>query len=230
MLCLGAGTRRLWAVTLSDGWAVDAESIAAMRRDASDDPKNARGEDRASAETIDSFERILQVYHKKIFNLSYRLLGNTDDAADLTQETFIKAYKSYPRFRGSSSAIYPWLCKIAVNGCKNRFKEIGRRNQYEAFSLDEQIGSDEAGLHFDIGDDSGNPAGVLERKEIETKVQETIQTLPPEFRVVVILRDIVGLSYQEIADTTDLSLELVKVRLFRGRGIIRRCLLPYVDE
>lgn len=201
-----------------------------VRGDASDDPTNPRDGGALSAENAPSFETLLHLYHKKIYNLSYRLLGDIDDAADLTQETFVKAYKAYPRFRGESSALYPWLCTIAVNGCKNRFKEMSRRNRYEVFSLDDQIDPDEPSLSLELGDDSANPAGILERKELENRIQEAVQELPPEFRVVVVLRDMFGLSYREIAEATKLSLDIVKVRLYRGRSIIRRRLLPYIGE
>lgn len=176
-----------------------------------------------------SFEVLIQLFHKKIYNLSYRLLGNADDAADLTQETFVRAYSAYPRFSGTLEAAYPWLCRIAVNGCKNRFRELSRRQQYEALSLDD-IASDEPPIQISANDGSSNPVGVFERRELETKVQEAIQALPPEFRVVVVLRDMQGLSYREISDVTGLTLEAVKARLFRGRAVIRRRLSAYLSE
>lgn len=176
------------------------------------------------------FEAVLRAFHKRIYSLAYRLLGNTDEAADLTQETFVKAYKAYTRFQGDSEAVYPWLCQITVNGCKNRFKELSRRGRFEAWSLDEPIEIDESPLDTMIGDNSANPADVLEQRDLESKIQEAVQSLPPEFRVVVVLRDMHGLSYKEIADATGLTMEVIKVRLFRGRGILRRRLLPYVED
>lgn len=173
-----------------------------------------------------SFETLLKLFHKRVFNLAYRLLGDFDEAADLTQETFVKAYKAYRRFRGTSDAAYPWLCRIAVNGCKNRFKELERRNRYETRSLDGGPESD--GL--EIGDGSADPAGIVERQDLENRIQEAIQALPPEFRVVVILRDMQGLTYKEIADATGFTIETVKARLFRGRGILRRRFAPYLSN
>lgn len=176
------------------------------------------------------FEAILRAFHKRIYNLAYRLLGDTDDAADLTQETFVRAYKAYQRFQGASEAVYPWLCQIAVNGCKNRFKELSRRGKHEAWSLNEPIGDGDLSADVEISDDSANPAHLFERRDMEAKIQEAVQALPPEFRVVVVLRDMHGLSYKEIADATGLTLEIVKVRLFRGRGILRRRLSHLVGE
>lgn len=182
----------------------------------------------AAAEGLPSFETALRLFQKKIYNFTYRLLGDPEEAADLTQETFVKAYKTYSRFRGSSEAVYPWLCKIAVNSCKNRFKEIGRRNQYEVHSLDGLIDAEGSSMTFEIGDDSMNPAGMFEQHELEGKIQEAIQSLPPEFRIAVVLRDMQGLSYQEIVDATGQTMENVKIRLFRGREMLRRRLSPYI--
>jgi RNA polymerase sigma-70 factor (ECF subfamily) len=176
------------------------------------------------------FESVLRLYHARIYNLAYRLLGNPEEAADLTQDAFVRAYRAYPRFRGSTEAIYPWLCRIAVNGCKNKFKEIGRRRRYEAFSLDEPVDAGDSMLAFEPGDESADPAGVFEQHEMETKIQEAIQSLPPEYRVVVVLRDMQGLSYQEVADATGLTTDVVKVRLFRGRGMLRRRLSTYLTD
>lgn len=129
-------------------------------------------EDNAASGELPSFDRLLRVYHKRVYNLAYRLLGDPDDAADLTQETFVKAYKAYPGFHGVPAAVYPWLCKIAVNGCKNRFKELGRRNRFEAFSLDEPVG-DDSDLTFEAGDDTADPAGLFERQELEGKISRS---------------------------------------------------------
>lgn len=172
-----------------------------------------------------SFETVLRLFHRKVYNLAYRLLGDRDEAADLTQETFVKAYKAYGRFNGASDAVYPWLCRIAVNGCKNRFRELQRRNRLEAWSLDGPANAQD----IEIGDKSVDPAGIVERRDLEARVQEAIQSLPPEFRVVVILRDMQGLTYKEVADATGLTLETVKARLFRGRGILRRRFAPYLE-
>ena len=176
-----------------------------------------------------NFEALLRAFHKRIYNLAYRLLGDPDEAADLTQETFVRAYKAYSKFQGTAEAAYPWLCQIAVNGCKNRFKELNRRGRFEAWSLDEPIGLDDLTVDAEIGDESSNPADVFERRDLEGKIQDAIQALPPEFRVMVVLRDMHGLSYKEITEVTGLTLDVVKIRLFRGRGMLRRRLSPYVE-
>ena len=183
----------------------------------------------STADSGPSFETVLRLFHKRIYNLAYRLLGNLDEAADLTQETLVKAYKAYPRFRGASEAVYPWLCQIAVNSCKNKFKEMDRRSRHEVVSLDEPIEALDSSVAFEIGDESTNPAGILEQRDLEARILEAIQALPSKLRVVVVLRDMQGLSYREIADATGLTAEIVRARLFRGRGILRRRLTPYIS-
>ena len=174
-----------------------------------------------------SFEVVIQLFHKKIYNLIYRLVGNADEAADLTQETFVRAFNAFPRFKGTLEAVYPWLCQIAVNGCKNKFRELGRRQQYETI-LPSDGETEEIAADIQAVDESSNPAGIIERQELETKIQEAIQALPPEFRLVVVLRDMQGLSYKEISDITGMTVEAVKTRLFRGRLAIRRRLSSYL--
>ncbi len=178
---------------------------------------------------LPSFESLLQTYHRRVYNLLFRLVGNADDAADLTQETFVRAYRAYPRFRGEQSAVYPWLCQIAVNAGKNKFKEQSRRNAREVMSLDESPGDSDSGIQREFGDDSADPMGLVQKQELESKIQEAIQALPVEYRTVVVLRDMNGLSYQEVADAAGLSMDVVKTRLFRARGMLRRRLAAYLE-
>ena len=172
------------------------------------------------------FETVLGLFHKKVYNLAYRLLGNHDEAADLTQETFVKAYKAYSRFRGRPEAVYPWLCRIAVNGCKNRFKELERKSRHETLLSNGSLEVND----IEPGNKSLDPADITERRDLEARVQEAILSLPSEFRVVVILRDMQGLTYKEVADATGLTIETVKARLFRGRGILRRKFAPFLER
>jgi len=203
-----------------------------LRRD-----RSARGGDRAGSPGSDgvvgglpSFESVLRTHHKKVYNLLYRLVGDADDAADLTQETFVRAYGAYPRFRGAASAVYPWLCRIAVNAGKNKFKELSRRSAHEVVSLDGPVGDSDSCIQREAGDDSADPMGLVQRQELESKIQEAVQALPVDYRTVVVLRDMNGLSYKEVADAAGLSMDLVKTRLFRARGMLRRRLAPYLED
>lgn len=225
-----AGSRKCEAV-LELGLSADARRlILALYGEMPDEPSAADSSGNLISESHPSFDTVLRQHHRKVYNLIYRLLGDLDEAADLTQETFVKAYGAYPRFRGRSQAIYPWLCQIAVNGCKNKFRELGRRNQYEVLSLDESVETEDSSLGIQIADESANPAELVTQHELEAKIQEAIQALPPEYRVVIVLRDMNGLSYREIADATGLTMDTVKVRLFRARGVLRKRLSQYISD
>ncbi len=202
--------------------------IIALCSNLSDEPIHQKtGGNSVSSGAKLSFEAALREYHKRVYNLTYRLIGDKEEAADLTQETFVKAYRAFSKFTGPTDAVYPWLCKIAVNCCKNRFKELNRKIQHEGISLD-QTTADGSSRKPDIADSSSDPAGIFERRDLDEKIQEAIQALPPDFRLIVALRDMNGLSYKEITEATGLTLEIVKTRLFRGRETLRKRLSHYV--
>lgn len=178
---------------------------------------------------ITSFDDLLDRYEKPVFNLIYRLVGDYEEAADLTQDTFVAAYRSFHAFRRESS-VFTWLCQIAVNRCRNRFKERDRRRRFEFLFRDvkqeeETAVEDENGLAAD----HRTPLAELERKELQEKIESAISSLPDEYRMVVVLRDLQGLSYQEISEVVGLRLEVVKARLHRGRAILRTKLSPYLQ-
>jgi len=180
-------------------------------------PEEKRGE---------AFDELIDLYEKKIFNLIYRLIGNRDDAADLTQETFVAAFRSYSSFKRESSA-YTWLCSIAVNKCKNRFRDLDRRRQYEGPSLDASLLGETGAAAAPVTE---GPEELLERTELKRRVEQAIGRLPHDYRIVEVLRDLHGLSYQEIAEVTELSVEVVKTRLARARAMIRRSLEAYLSH
>jgi RNA polymerase sigma-70 factor (ECF subfamily) len=178
------------------------------------------------------FDGLVDSYEKPIYNLIYRVLGDRDEAADLTQETFVAAYSAWGSFRGDSTA-YTWLYRIALNLCKNRFRERDRRRDYEGPSLDEPFGG---GSHLtpvrkdQIEDPSASPDDVIQRKELKELIEQAIRQLPPDYRIVAVLRDLHGLSYTDIAVAADLSVEVVKTRLARARNMLRRRLGAYLSE
>lgn len=175
------------------------------------------------------FDTLVDRYEKPIFNLIYRLVGDREEAADLAQETFVAAYRSLAGFRGESS-VYTWLYRIAVNKCKNKFKQDDRRREYEGLSLDTDVeGADDriGGRHFAALD---APDAALERKELKQRIEQAICQLPPDYRIVAVLRDLHGLPYEDIAKAADLSIDVVRTRLARARGMLRRKLEPYLVE
>lgn len=179
------------------------------------------------AEAFATFDEVVAQYEKPIFNVIYRFLGDYDEAADVTQETFISAYRSFGRFRGDAS-VYTWLYQIAINQCRNRLRRRRRPDIAQTVSLDVPVsGGEEARTTRDIPDESEAPHRVLERNELQTKIMAAIEALPPDYREVVVLRELRGLSYQEIAEATKLSLDNVKTRLSRARAMLRQRLGPY---
>jgi RNA polymerase sigma-70 factor (ECF subfamily) len=173
-----------------------------------------------------SFEQIYTKYEVKIFNLILRMVGNREDAEDLTVETFTNAYRAWDRFRGDAR-VSTWLHQIAVNNCKNRFKQRDRRKLFEPVSLDDGIETDSGELSREVADWRDAPERVLLDKELSTQIQRAVDALAPEYRVVLVLCEMEDMSYEEIARVTGLTIPAVKTRLHRARNMIRRRLEPY---
>jgi RNA polymerase sigma-70 factor (ECF subfamily) len=173
------------------------------------------------------FEVLYQRYEKQIFNLIYRMVGDFEDATDLTSQTFLHALRAYDRFRGQAQA-YTWLYRIAVNLCKNHFRKRDREARFQLISLDAPIHADGEPLERDIEDLTQSPERLLEGQELQVLLQQAIMGLSPDLRMVILLRDVQGLAYQEIADITNCSIEAVKSRIFRARGHLRKVLSPHL--
>lgn len=179
------------------------------------------------AEARLEFDEVVARYEKRIFNVVYRFLGDYEEAADVTQETFINAYKHYATFRGDSK-VFTWLYQIARNLCINRLRRRDRQRHLRIESLDQMNEPDEdSPTTREIADWTHSPEQVLEAKELHERILAAIDSLPPEYREVVILREFQQLSYNEIVEATGLSLENVKTRLSRARAMLRRKLEPY---
>lgn len=179
------------------------------------------------------FEDIVERYHGKVFQLVYRYIGDYDEASDLTQDTFVRAYSAWRDFRGESQ-VYTWLYRIAINLCHNQQKKLQRRRRVERASLDSapddcENSSGTLWNSREVADERPLPLQTLESNELRVRLHEALQNLPENYRTVIILRDIEGLTYEEIARITDSTLEAIKSRLFRARGAIRRLLDPYLN-
>ncbi len=181
----------------------------------------------AASTTLPPFEVLFERYEKGIFNLIYRMVGDMEDATDLTSQTFLHALRAYDRFRGEAQA-YTWLYRIAVNLCKNHFRKRDREARFQLISLDAPVMSDGEEMERDIEDLSQSPERLMEGQELQVRIQESIAALAPDLRTVILLRDVQGLSYQEVADITGCTVEAVKSRIFRARGHLRRALGPYL--
>jgi RNA polymerase sigma-70 factor (ECF subfamily) len=173
------------------------------------------------------FNALVIKYEKKIFNVIYRYLGDYEEATDLTQETFISAFKHFEHFRGESK-VFTWLYQIARNLCINRLRQRERQRSLRVESLDQprDLGDEESASR-EIADWSGAPQTILEDKELRQRILGAIASLPNDYREIVMLREFENLSYNEIVQATGLTLENVKTRLSRARAMLRRKLTPY---
>jgi RNA polymerase sigma-70 factor (ECF subfamily) len=179
--------------------------------------------ERLKAGDATAFNRLVEERHGDIYALLYRLTEDPEEARDLTQETFLQAFRHLASFRGDAD-LRTWLYRIAVNQARNRWRWWKRRRRDRTVSLDAPI-SDEmdtplsAGLASDEGLDPERRALARER---EQALHAALKSLSRPYREVIVLRDIEGLSYEEVASTLDLNVGTVKSRLNRGRTELRR--------
>ncbi len=175
------------------------------------------------------FEEVFDRYYDNVFNLAFRLMGDYDEAQDLTQEVFLHAFRAYESFRGEAQ-VFTWLYRITVNLAKNRYKQLQREREHRWEILDEHEDEEEESEPFAWEDTRLSPETLLERKELSEAIQKAIDELPEEQKITFVLRDIEGLSYQEIAKILGCSVEAVKSRLFRARSALRKKLRPFLER
>ena len=165
-----------------------------------------------------AFNQLVLLYQRMAYNVAYRILGDPDAASDATQDAFLKAFKAMRRFRGGS--FKAWLLRIVTNAC---YDQLRRKQRRPASSLDDL--PVEADHSYYMHDPAERPDEFVERQELGDTIQAGISTLPVEQRTVLVLSDVQGLSYTEIAEVTGLSLGTVKSRLSRGRARVRDYLM-----
>jgi len=159
-----------------------------------------------------AFDWLMRRYQDAVFNMLYRMTGNQDLAFDLVQETFLKAYKAIDTFR-LGAKFYTWVYRIAVNSLRSHWRKQARLPTQQ--HLDDDPGESPR-AHA-----SNNPADLAEEGEMEELVQQSISTLPEPQRVVLVLRDVEGLEYEQIAEMMDLNIGTVKSRLHRARMTLK---------
>ena len=167
-----------------------------------------------------AFDELVIKHKDRIFNLCYRFLGDYEEANDSAQEAFVKAYGSLNTFR-LDSAFSTWLYRIAVNTCKNKLGSAAYRAKRKTVSLDNPGKNEDGPLPVEIQNGTPSPLIRMEEKEKMALVQKALDTLPTEFKMVVTLRDVEGLSYEDIAEITGLHLGTVKSRIARARTELR---------
>ena len=169
---------------------------------------------------VQAFEALVEKYQKKVLNITYRMIGNYEDACEVVQEAFLSAYKGIRKFRGEAR-FSTWLYSIAINHAKNHLRKMSARSHHETPAPDDPV-EIEGGPGRGGGPASDSPiVEQLEKKEIQAKVQEGINLLDEEYRTVLVLRDLQDFSYEEISDILKIPDGTVKSRLFRARDALR---------
>ncbi len=173
---------------------------------------------------VHAFDELVERYHGKIYGLTYNMTSNREDAEDLTQEVFVKAFKALPRFRGNSS-FYTWLYRIAVNKTINYRKKRNRKRTLSLDQFDQEIKSDE--VYHDLTS-KGSPLRNVSLTELQKKMNEALQSLSEKHRTVVVLHDMQGIPHEEIAKMVGASVGTIRSRLFYARRQLQAELAEFV--
>jgi len=170
-----------------------------------------------------AFEELVAQYQGKVYALAFRYMGNEEDASDMAQEALLKAYRSLRLFKGNSS-FGTWLYRITTNVCLDELRR--RKRRITPLSLDEPLATqDGEEMEKDIPDQSPGADILYEQKEFSDYIQTLLDELRPEHKTAIVLRDVMELSYEEIAQTLDCSLGTVKSRISRAREMLRKKLV-----
>ncbi|MCC6441990.1 MAG: sigma-70 family RNA polymerase sigma factor [Armatimonadetes bacterium] len=189
----------------------------------SEDPTDRFLVRRARQGDMAAYEKLVRRYQERIYSLVFRFVGNPEDAADLTQDTFVKAFQSLGSFQGNSS-FYTWLYRIATNRALDFLR---KRTPFpiESLSQEEFTRQDEpASARRDH-----DPERVAEAHELQRLVEEAIESLPEKLRAAIVLHDLEGLSQEETARVQECSVGTIKSRIFRARAELRKRLRSYVE-
>jgi RNA polymerase sigma-70 factor (ECF subfamily) len=178
-----------------------------------------RGDDQA-------FEELVRRYDRNVFRIAQHITQNREDAEDVVQDAFLKAYSNLAQFQ-EQSKFYTWLVRIAVNEALMRLR---RRRPERMVSLDEEVKTEDDSMPREVADWSPNPEQMYNQAELREILTRTIQGLPPGFRTVFVLRDVEGLSTEETAQALELSVPAVKSRLLRARLQLRERLSRFFQK
>jgi RNA polymerase sigma-70 factor, ECF subfamily len=175
-----------------------------------------------------AFRELLELHRDRVFNITFRMLGNRAEAEDVAQEVFISVFKTIDQFR-EESKFSTWLYRVAVNHCKNRIKYLARRHDRDRDELDETTHTNQVnGAATGVPVRAAQPDRALEGAQMERLLQEAIGNLDDDHRIVVVLRDVEDLSIEEICEITGLPDGTVKSRLHRARLALRKKLQRHV--
>jgi RNA polymerase sigma-70 factor (ECF subfamily) len=176
---------------------------------------------RLRANDLEAFEEMVNHFERSVYSLCFRLLGDSEDARDAAQETFLKVYRGLSTFRGESG-LKTWIYRIAINQAMNQQRWWRRRHRDETVSLDLSRGETETTLASTLPGKLASPEQIAIASERERRITNALAELKQEYRVALVLREIEELSYEEIAETLMISIGTVKSRIARGREEMRR--------
>jgi len=181
---------------------------------------------KAQAGDMEAFEIFMAAYEKLIYNAAYRMLSNSHDCEDIAQEVLIKVYKNISKCKNAAS-FKSWLLRIVHNTC---IDEIRKRKNKATISLDKEPESDDGPMENQLLKDENTPETELIKKDINLQINKAIDNLPVDYRAVIILRDVNGLSYDEIAKITNVNLGTVKSRIARARSNLQKELKILLEQ
>ncbi|MFV0313919.1 MAG: RNA polymerase sigma factor [Anaerotignum sp.] len=164
-----------------------------------------------------AFEELILQHEKMVYNVALRMMNHSEDAKDISQEVFIKAYRNISNF-DERSTFSTWIYRITTNTC---IDEMRKRKGKQTFSLDNEFEGEESSWKREVADDADTPEKSLLKKEEKNEILMAMEGVSEEYKMVFILRDIQGLSYEEISDILDLTLGTVKSRISRARKNIK---------
>ena len=181
----------------------------------------------------DAYSWLIAHYHQPVYSLIYRIIQDPADAADTTQEVFLKVFRGINRFNGDAS-LKTWIYRIAVHEAANQrrwwFRHKRKETSMETAQTSGDNGREEITLGDSLRDNGESPFDSFMHEEVRAKVEEELKEVAEPYRTTLVLRDIEGMSYEEIAEILQVSLGTVKSRLMRGREALRKRLLPYMQQ
>jgi RNA polymerase sigma-70 factor, ECF subfamily len=175
-----------------------------------------------------AYDELVRTYSASIFHVAYRMLGDSAEASDTVQEIFLKVFRNIGGFKGEA-ALRTWIFKIAFSEILNRLRWWKRRYRFATISIDDQTNGNGTSPGYGVPSPGPSPEQALQSKEQETAIQQALGRLSKDHRSIIVLRDIEGFSYNEIADVLGVSIGTVKSRLARARGDLKKSLMRYLS-
>jgi RNA polymerase sigma-70 factor, ECF subfamily len=206
-----------------DGVVADVYETAQPAEVLALEPRDIALSERLRAGEMEAFSELVTEFQPLVYSVTLRIVRDAEEARDVTQETFLRIYRHFDRFRGEAS-LKTWVCRIAVNQALNSQRWWKRRRRAETHSLDEPLaheGEDRLSLGATLASAADSPEAEAIAHERQQQLERALGELKKDFRIAVALRDIEGMSYEEIASILEISVGTVKSRIARGREMLR---------